>query len=105
MNKRENKYWDSIIGGAAALILSLTFTQNFYDKYIVNISNDIPAANAKSKAFYIILHFISKHIGKIGIQIIFGIIALIFFYIAYLSYKKQKQKNQDWKDYKDSRKL
>lgn len=90
MSKRKNKYWDAIIVGVAATIMAVTFPQSYYMKYIVNISNDIPAANAKSKAFYIVLHFISKHIGKTGLQLIFGVIALICFYIAYKLYKKYK---------------
>lgn len=89
MNRKKN-HWNALIVGFAGLILALTFPNSFYEKYIVNINNEIPAANAKSKAFYIVLHFLSKHFGKIGIQIILGVIALIAFYIAYSVYKKTK---------------
>ena len=90
MSKR-NKHWDAIIIGVSALVLAVAFPQSYYEKYIVNLSLDTPTVDAKGKGFYIILHFLAEHIGKLGLQIIFGVIALICFYVAYRLYTKSRE--------------
>lgn len=82
-------YKDSLIGGTATLIFALTFSKNYYDKYIKNLTPETPVANANDRAFTILLHFLGEWVGKIGIQIVLGIVALLFFYLAYRLYKNR----------------
>ena len=103
MSTSKNKYWNSIIIGLAGMVLAVSLPESYYIKYIVNLSSDTPTVDANGKFFYIILRFLSEYIGKLGLQIIFGLIALICFYIAYGQYKHQKKNQQDWTDYQNSR--
>jgi len=78
-------------------------TDRFYQNHIVNFDNDAPVATSKSLITYYLLHLISNDFGKIGVQIFFGSLSIIGFYLSYIRFKKIKESKLNWEDYKNSR--
>ncbi len=100
----KKKLWEApLIGGIAGVIYSISITQNYYDDYIVNFTNNL-APDAKGKVFTLIMHFIASYVGKVGLQIVLVAISMLLLYYAYSLFKKQKREEKDWQDYKNSRK-
>jgi len=101
---KKSRYQRMLVLGFCSTILALTLTDKYYNAHIEPLTNDLPVANTKGAIMHWFLHFISVYVGKVGVQVFFGVVAVIAFYFAYMRYKKAKQEERDWEEYKRGRK-